>query len=279
MRINEDTAISTPSVLLVPYEPRHVETYHKWMSDPQNIQSLTSSEPLSLKEERANQASWRASCDKLTFIVCQPLPQPPSSSSFPPSWSSFSPAASLAPQDAISGVCDPASRMVGDVNLFLHPCHSDGSDGSDGSDVNSREQGRGGGGGGGGGGGRGKGTDGSTQGKAARRVAAEIGIMIASPRHRGRGFGRAAVSSFLRYVSRHLPAILSECAAGGEVVVLEEVVAKIQASNQGSEALFRGLGFEKRGEANYFGELELVLKDLGRMNESLEEWREVAYVR
>ncbi len=85
-------AVSVPQLLLVPYARHHVEKYHEWMQDPvrlsghehmpkamfsqvscQAIREATASEPLSLEEEYENQASWRASSDKLTFILCQPV--------------------------------------------------------------------------------------------------------------------------------------------------------------------------------------------------------------
>merc|ERR1711939_1226447 len=72
MLINKNTAISTSSILLVPYEASHVPTYHEWMKDEQ-IQAETASEPLTLEEEYAMQRSWRTDADKLTFIACLPL--------------------------------------------------------------------------------------------------------------------------------------------------------------------------------------------------------------
>merc|ERR1712093_645230 len=83
MLINKNTAISTSSILLVPYEASHVPTYHEWMKDEQ-IQAETASEPLTLEEEYAMQRSWRTDADKLTFIACLPLSLPPTSSSPPP---------------------------------------------------------------------------------------------------------------------------------------------------------------------------------------------------
>ncbi|KAL2162706.1 hypothetical protein VTH06DRAFT_6542 [Thermothelomyces fergusii] len=101
MRLNEFTAVSTARALLVPYDRRHVLTYHGWMEDPA-IQEATASEPLTLEEEYENQESWRASHDKLTFIVCQPL-------------------GGAEGGTVEAGGPDAAERMVGDVNLFLYP--------------------------------------------------------------------------------------------------------------------------------------------------------------
>ncbi|PFH61004.1 hypothetical protein XA68_18422 [Ophiocordyceps unilateralis] len=85
MRLNENTTVSTSKILLVPYQEHHVPEYHNWMQDP-SILEATASEPLTLEEEFANQAEWRAAGDKLTFILCE-----------------------------------PGGRPMGDVNLFLQP--------------------------------------------------------------------------------------------------------------------------------------------------------------
>ncbi|KAF4589636.1 putative METHIONYL-TRNA SYNTHETASE, mitochondrial [Ophiocordyceps camponoti-floridani] len=63
-------AISTPNVLLIPYQAHHVPTYHTWMQDPR-ILAATASEPLTLQQEYENQISWRCASDKLTFIICE----------------------------------------------------------------------------------------------------------------------------------------------------------------------------------------------------------------
>lgn len=74
------------------------------MLDPE-ILDTTASEPLSLDEENAMQASWREDGDKITFIACLPL---------------LSPEASLRVQ-----ADDSPDRMVGDINLFLTPAEED----------------------------------------------------------------------------------------------------------------------------------------------------------
>lgn len=99
-------ALSTPSLLLVPYAPHHVPTYHAWMQDP-SLQTATASEPLTLDEEYAMQRAWRQDGDKLTFILCRrPTPSPPATS-------------------LQAGTDDPPERMLGDVNLFLFPFDPD----------------------------------------------------------------------------------------------------------------------------------------------------------
>ncbi|EGN98983.1 hypothetical protein SERLA73DRAFT_181748 [Serpula lacrymans var. lacrymans S7.3] len=85
-----DAIIVGRKVVLVPYSRKHVEMYHKWMTDPV-LQALTASEPLTLEEEYAMQNKWREDNDKLTFII-------------------------LANQQDVETSAMP---MVGDVNLFL----------------------------------------------------------------------------------------------------------------------------------------------------------------
>jgi hypothetical protein len=68
MRVNAALALHGERVVLVPYTPRHVPTYHAWMQDAAILEA-TASEPLSLEEEYAMCASWRDDADKCTFIV------------------------------------------------------------------------------------------------------------------------------------------------------------------------------------------------------------------
>ncbi|KAI1391470.1 GNAT domain-containing protein [Hypoxylon trugodes] len=223
MRFNENIAVSTEKVLLVPYDAHHVPRYHQWMEDPA-IREATASERLSLDEEYENQASWRESPDKLTFILCEPLlPQDPA-------------------PIVVAGVDDAPTKMIGDINLFLTPWDDD-EDEQQGQEPEKGEK---------------------------TYYTAEVDIMIADSSHRGKGIGRAAVSTFLVFVRRHLDAILAEYANADNTATtttptstpaLREVVAKINASNTGSIALFKSLGFVKKGDVNYFGEIRMVLAD------------------
>lgn len=118
--------------------------------------------------------------------------------------------------------------MVGDINFFIHP--------SDDSDLDFTPY------------------DG------------EVDIMIADPRDRSRGLGRAALMAFLCYIAQNLGEIIGESSTGqtGQQGLqpgrLVRVMAKIKADNVGSIALFRNLGFEQVGEVNYFGEIKMVMK-------------------
>lgn len=205
---------------------------------------MTASEPLSIEEEHANQRSWRESRDKLTFIVCTPLPTRKDGGQYS--------ASGNAPVRA--GIDDAEDKMVGDVNLFIHRLDSFVDEQA--TALSKVE----------GGGTTTSGERGGGKRKKITSIAAEIDVMIASPSNRGKGIGKATVSTFLGYVMRNLEGIIAEysgaCAA--EDFRLEEFIAKIHASNVSSHALFKSLGFVQRGDTNYFGELEMVLKGIDR---------------
>lgn len=58
MKINQNVKIVGEKVILVPYEAKHVEKYHKWM-ESEELQKLTASERLSLQQEYEMQENWR----------------------------------------------------------------------------------------------------------------------------------------------------------------------------------------------------------------------------
>ncbi|KAK2029689.1 N-acetyltransferase [Colletotrichum zoysiae] len=245
MRLNEHiAAITTPQVTLVPYEARHVERYHEWMSDA-DIQEATASEPLTLEEEYENQQSWRTSHDKLTFIICQPLP-----------------ASSDTKLEAVqAGEFDAPEHMIGDINFFIYP-----NDGDDDDDE-------------------------ATQAANESSYVGEVDVMVASKDHRGKGIGYAAVTALLTYVHRNKERILAEYVEGegnngkGKTPELKGLMVKIKEKNAASIALFRRLGFLQKGDVNYFGEIQMVLKDLGQFVASSAgvqtagEYSEVVYSR
>ncbi|KAL2632703.1 hypothetical protein R1flu_004182 [Riccia fluitans] len=78
--------------------------------------------------------------------------------------------------------------------------------------------------------------------------AAEIDIMIAEPRSRGKGLAKEAVQLMVNYVSQHLH--------------ISKLRAKIGDSNSTSLRLFRSLGFQDVGHSDVFKEttLELVVE-------------------
>ncbi|GKT78089.1 methionyl-tRNA synthetase [Colletotrichum tofieldiae] len=252
MRLNEHTgmsstplaAIATRRVTLVPYEARHVEQYHGWMSDP-DIQEATASEPLTIEEEYENQQSWRTSHDKLTFIICQPLPE----------------SSDTKAETVQAGEIDASEHMIGDINFFIYPDDDDDDD------------------------------DEATRSVSEGSYVGEVDVMVASKEHRGKGIGHAAVTTLLTYVHHNKERILGEYVTGegrtgeGKLPELKGVMVKIKEENAASIALFRRLGFVQKGEVNYFGEIQMVLKDLGQFVatsagvKAAEEYREVVYSR
>lgn len=67
MKTNQNIKIIGNTVILVPYEAKHVEKYHSWM-ESKELQKLTASERLSLQQEYNMQRSWREAEDsKLLF--------------------------------------------------------------------------------------------------------------------------------------------------------------------------------------------------------------------
>ena len=220
MLLNARIALSTPSVLLVPYTQHHVPLYHKWMQDPA-LRAATASEPLTLHEEYAMRTSWRADHDKLTFIVCLPLQDPQGGAA----------GTVRAAED------DGEARMVGDINLFLFAADDDENDTSNTKDdpksrgvVGELElmiatpihQGRG-------------------LGRAA--VVAFVSYVLEN---------WSAIAAEYRYSDRTIPKETSKPLAR-----LEYLRAKIHETNSRSISLFQSLGFEGQGDANYFGEIEL----------------------
>lgn len=138
-------------------------------------------------------------------------------------------------------------KMIGDVNLFLSPADDDEDEGS--------------------------GT-----------VVGELELMIALPAQQNKGYGRAALVTFMDYVLTHWEEIAREYTArsgSGAPPALAFLRARINEANGRSIGLFESVGFTRVGEgANYFGEVELRWKggwkDL-RGCKGWQEWREVRY--
>ncbi|KAL1793009.1 hypothetical protein ACET3X_007991 [Alternaria dauci] len=225
MKVNENQAILTPRLLLVPYSSHHVPTYHEWMQD-EELQKLTASEPLTLQDEYAMQASWRQDADKLTFIICtsphtQTAPDLPTTGKISP------------------GVEDAPDRMVGDVNLFLYPGEEDDNDDAGQQDNSETEK-----------------VD----------TVGELEIMIARPSARGKGLGKEALQAFMWYIATSLPAIMEEYAKGAndtdKLKSLSYLRVKIDKDNVRSLELFKRLRFKQVSGPNYFGEVELQSRDV-----------------
>ncbi|PLB54511.1 hypothetical protein P170DRAFT_432160 [Aspergillus steynii IBT 23096] len=147
---------------------------------------------------------------------------------------------------------DSPANMIGDINLFLR-------------------------------------VDDGEEGGSEPLIVGEIELMIAEKGNQRRGFGKAALLSFLRYVADREGEILEEFVRGDEVAkeamgkkVEREwegglkfscLSVKIGQGNERSLALFEGASFKRvTEEPNYFGEFELRRTDLGResMNRGLE---------
>ncbi|KAJ9200661.1 hypothetical protein DTO021D3_2647 [Paecilomyces variotii] len=234
MLINANTAISTSSVLLVPYSECHVPKYHEWLKDPE-IQEATASEPLTLEEEYSMQQSWRNDADKLTFIVCSPL-----SESSRNEHEQARGASHLTEQD------DAPGKMVGDINLFLR-------------------------------------VDDGEEGESEPQIIGEIELMIAEKENQRKGFGRASLLTFMKYIVDHEAEILEEFLAS-EPDSLAKIKkpwkfvclsVKIGQTNARSLALFESLLFQKvTAEPNYFGEFELrrTALDQGSIDDSLAKY-------
>lgn len=179
------------------------------------------------------QQSWRTDGDKLTFIVCLPLRRDDNVNN-----NDSSRGEDVQQQQDLNSTTtttiteqdDAPDRMLGDVNLFLRFDEDD--------DNNDK-------------------------------IIGEIELMIAEKQNQRRGFGRAALLSFLRYIIDHESDIVDEFLSQQECKEGEERTAsskkklsclsvKIGQSNARSLALFESLSFRKvSDEPNYFGEFEL----------------------
>ncbi|KAH8693706.1 GNAT domain-containing protein [Talaromyces proteolyticus] len=129
----------------------------------------------------------------------------------------------------LSDQFDGPERMVGDVNLFLR--------------IDEEEEGDGG------------------------KIVGELELMIAERQNQGKGYGRAALLVFLRYIVEHENGIVAEflrtekraaAAAATQTNKLDYLSVKIGQTNIRSVRLFESLGFVRvADEPNYFGEVEL----------------------
>ncbi|KAG8158984.1 hypothetical protein KVR01_011427 [Diaporthe batatas] len=148
-----------------------------------------------------------------------------------------------------AGDVDSPDKMIGDINFFVYPWLDEAEE--LGTDLPYVEN---------------------------LNCVGEIDVMIASHEDRGRGLGRAAVSTFLHYIWSNRLAILRQYQPAVQLY-LKYLMVKIKATNARSIALFKSLGFEQEGGLSYFGEVELVLHDLERLATPPEGYRVVGYKR
>ncbi|KAA8649054.1 uncharacterized protein ATNIH1004_004946 [Aspergillus tanneri] len=140
-------------------------------------------------------------------------------------------------------------------------------------------------------------VDDGEEGVSAPQILGEIELMIAEKTNQRKGFGRATLLTFLRYIAEHESEILDEFVrgdraaseamkrAGMEMGMTEDaswkfagLSVKIGQTNGRSLALFEGARFRKvAAEPNYFGEFELRRTELER--ETVDEELERAGVR
>ncbi|KAL2290419.1 hypothetical protein FJTKL_15529 [Diaporthe vaccinii] len=148
-----------------------------------------------------------------------------------------------------AGDVDSPDKMIGDINFFLYPWDDEAED--DGAGANGTPPGY---------------------------CVGEIDIMVASQNDRGKGLGKAAVSTLMHYIWSNRAAILREYQAAAQPE-LKFLMAKIKATNVHSIALFKSLGFEQEGGVNYFGEVKLVLEDLDRLATPPDGYRVAGFQR
>lgn len=207
------------------------------------------------------QRSWRQDADKLTFIICLPVPRARSEHQSQHQTESQEqlPGSGLRLQDGD----DAPGQMLGDINLFLRVEDDDEDE----------------------------------DGPSCPQIIGEIELMIAEKANQRKGYGRAALLAFLRYVLEHEEDILGEFVR--ETSTLQgrtetdnrfgALSVKIGKDNGRSLALFESVGFCKVSEEpSYFGEFELrrVRSELSlesvdeaMANAGVEGYNEVLYER
>lgn len=140
--------------------------------------------------------------------------------------------------------------MLGDINLFLRVDEGD----EDEDEANVQEP----------------------------QIVGEIELMIAERVNHRKGYGRAALLSFLRYIIEHEAEIMREFVPstfsilgekskqllenggeGGKKWRFDCLSVKIGEKNVPSLALFESVGFKRVSEPNFFREMELRRTDLG----------------
>ncbi|KAL4797587.1 GNAT domain-containing protein [Aspergillus venezuelensis] len=159
---------------------------------------------------------------------------------------------------------DAPENMIGDINLFLRVEEDDEDE------------------------------------KAQPQIIGEIELMIAEKKDQGKGFGKSALLTFLRYILEREGEVLGEYVSGDaeakrvfsasstteERLKFSALSVKIGQVNERSLKLFEGLGFKRIGDSpNYFGEWELRVQGsdltsyLAMVKGKVEGYTEVNYER
>ena len=213
MRANASTTLLGRAALLVPYSPGHVELYHSWMED-QELREATASERLTLQEEREMQRSWAE--DDASALHFFPFSPPPLFFFLLSLSLSLSVLAGRSSQgtneikntkikktELTFIVCDatrPGRPPVGDVNLFFRersPSPSSPGRRKSGESASDEQNGSGGGSAKGG-----EGTQGAPSSSSPYlHETAEVEVMIADARSRGKGIAKEAVLLCLWWAS------------------------------------------------------------------------------
>ena len=228
MKTNYEQCLSGTNVLLIPYRPEHIPTYHQWMQDTE-LCELTASEPLTLNQEIQMQKEWRDDMNKCTFIILarnlladddddSTVPSPPTSCIIEVDNDDEEIHDNIGSKSSIytSLVGNTVNAMIGDVNLFL-------------SDIDNDDDS--------------KKTAASTTTTTNNNhyQQAEIDIMIALPSHRQKNLGAEIAFMIMHYAASNLH--------------IKRFFAKIHETNVPSIQLFeKKLGYVMCEYVKCFGE-------------------------
>ena len=199
------------------------------MKDPALLEA-TGSEPLTYEEEVEMQQEWHLDENKCTFIVhareeCGCVRNGEIESTGTQTEKSNAANASFRVEDNLDA-------MIGDVNLFLSEIDDDDEIDADetsksaelNTDIPAEEGGS------------------STK----PLIQAEIDIMIARKEYQGKGLGRAATCTMLKY--------------GATKLGIRRFFCRINEDNLNSIRLFKSIGFQQCGYAACFKQVELELR-------------------
>jgi RimJ/RimL family protein N-acetyltransferase len=202
------------------------------MQDPFLLEA-TGSEPLSLEQEYEMQRQWRDDDEKCTFIIMVHTKTPGcilgDASGEEDNGPHAGSGASMV-EEEVDWIQKSLSAMVGDVNIFLSPEENDTTDDEDhGITVVADDD------------------DDDDNNKTCPYYQAELDIMVADQKYRGRGIGREASLMMMLYAAKHMH--------------IRRFFCKINQENEASLRLFRDkLGFYPCAYAECFQQVELEFK-------------------